>query len=770
MLHKDVHKIKRWIPIEGKTGIVMEGSSWRWEYHHKSQAFLWSSSFIDILDNPNQEVDASLDSFIKLIHPEDQESVRKAWTQSIRTEESYSIEYRLKIAQDSFIWISEYCRTEFDKNGNPIRSVGILHDISDWKTQEEQLNKEKDRLQDVLSSIGAGTWEVNLLTGDTKRNKNWYHAFGYNPTDSPPHQNFGLSIIHPNDQKKVKESIDALIRGDQVVSELEVRLKHKQRDWIWVISRAQVISFKNGISERLSGIDFDISDQKKKEQTLQSWISLLNATLESIVDGILIINRFEKVVKWNRKGLILWNLSESLVQEGLFEKVIQHMARNLDDPAQFNEQAKAVYANPQESSFRQVRFADGKILEWYSKPQYMGNAVVGSVWSFCDITEQIRLQTQLQEQQMQIEYAMKEMPASIWTASHPDHTPVFFSESSEKLYGRSMDDIFANPDIELEFTHPEDREIAVKAYETLEKEGVAEFEYRLVHPDHSFIWVNRKMRAVRENGRIVRIQGIEVDITERKKYESQLLEAKMQAEAFSKAKSDFLSNMSHELRTPLTGIIGFADSLMMTPLNDEQRFLLQHIITASEALKNVVGNVLDISKIEAGKLELHPRSVDLLSLSRQTLSMVQYQAKQKQIQLSLTVDPLIPKVMIDPLRIQQILLNLVANAVKFTPERGRVDLTIKKRSDFPLCVGFEIADTGIGIPENEKKRIFEPFEQIDSSLTRKYSGTGIGLAISLELVQRMGSAIQVKSELGKGSTFFFDLELQPSSLHRKKGK
>ncbi len=770
MLQKNAHKTKRWIPIDGKIGIVLEGSSWRWEYHHKSQAFLWSSSLIDILENPNQEIDASLDSFIKLIHPEDQESVRKAWTQSISTEESYSIEYRVKTAQDSFIWISEYCRTEFDKNGNPIRSVGILHDISDWKIMEEHLSQEKDRLQDVLSSIGAGGWEINLLTGDIVRNKNWYQAFGYNSKDSLPHQDYGLSIVHPNDRQKAIDSLGSFIRGNQSVSEVEIRLKHKQRGWIWVASRAQLITDKNGNPERLSGIDFDITEQKKKEQTLQSWISLLNATLESIVDGILIINRSEKIVKWNQKGLILWNLSESLIQERSLSTVIQHMSLNVDDPAQFYEQAREVYSNPQEPSFRQIQFSDGKILEWFSNPQYMGDAVVGSVWSFCDITEQIRLQTQLQEQQMQIEYAMKEMPASIWTASHPDHIPVFFSESSEKLYGRSMEEIFANPDIELEFTHPEDRETALKAYETLEKQGTAEFEYRLVQPDHSFIWVNRKMRAVKENGRIVRIQGIEVDITERKKYESQLLEAKMQAEAFSKAKSDFLSNMSHELRTPLTGIIGFADSLRMTSLDDEQQFLLQHIITASEALKNVVGNVLDISKIEAGKLELHPRSVDLLSLSQQTLSMVQYQAKQKQIDLSLSVDPNIPKVMIDPLRIQQILLNLVANAVKFTSNGGQVSLTIKKRGDVPLCVRFVIADTGIGIPENELKRIFEPFEQIDSSLTRKYSGTGIGLAISLQLVQRMGSTIQVKSELGQGSTFFFDLALQTAAIHRKKGK
>ncbi len=375
------------------------------------------------------------------------------------------------------------------------------------------------------------------------------------------------------------------------------------------------------------------------------------------------------------------------------------------------------------------------------------------------VYERKELEQEVLEQQQRINSIMDEMPGSVWSISYPDYASIYFSPSSEKLYGRSLEEIQGNPDIEFEFTHPDDLPITKKAFEILERDGKAEFEYRLVRPDHSFVWVNSKMEAIRENGSIIRIHGIDTDITERKTMESKLLEMKKEAEAASKAKSLFLSNMSHELRTPLTGMIGFAETLHETGLTCEQHYLLNHIITASKALQEVVGNVLDIAKIEAGKLDLHPRPTDLNQLCHHIRSLVQFQAGQKSIHIQINVDPSIPKVSVDPLRLQQILLNLVGNAIKFTPDLGTVSVQISRVSSDPLQIRFEVADTGIGISEEDQQRIFLPFEQADGSATRRFGGTGLGLAIASELIQLMGAHMHVHSKPNVGSTFFFTLWL-----------
>ena len=375
------------------------------------------------------------------------------------------------------------------------------------------------------------------------------------------------------------------------------------------------------------------------------------------------------------------------------------------------------------------------------------------------VYERKELEQEVQEHQLRINYLMDEMPGSVWSISYPDYASIYFSPSSEKLYGRPLEEIQGNPEIEFEFTHPDDLPITEKAFETLEREGRAEFEYRLVRPDHSFVWVNSKMEAIRENGTIIRIHGIDIDITERKMMESKLLEMKKEAEAASKAKSQFLSNMSHELRTPLTGMIGFAETLQATGLTRDQHYLLNHIITASKALQEVVGNVLDIAKIEAGKMDLHPRPTDLNRLCRHIQSLVQFQVDQKSIHIQIHVDPSLPKVSVDPLRLQQILLNLIGNAIKFTPDRGTVSVQVLRFLADRLCVRFEVTDSGIGISEEDQQRIFLPFEQADGSPTRRFGGTGLGLAIASELIHLMGSKLHVHSKPNIGSIFSFNLWL-----------
>lgn len=256
-----------------------------------------------------------------------------------------------------------------------------------------------------------------------------------------------------------------------------------------------------------------------------------------------------------------------------------------------------------------------------------------------------------------------------------------------------------------------------------------------------------------------------VDITHRKKVEEELLKAKEVAVAASLAKSEFLANMSHEIRTPLNGVIGFSDLLMKTNLTDTQFQYSSTISQSASSLLDIINDILDFSKIEAGKLELDIAKSDLYEIGGQVADMVKFQANKKKLELLLNISHEIPRyIWVDEVRIKQVLLNILGNAVKFT-QNGEIEFKIEILPDnvAPLTkFRFSVRDTGIGISEKQQLKIFEAFSQEDSSTTKKFGGTGLGLTISNKLLALMGSELKLQSKAGIGSTFYFDVSLSAS--------
>jgi signal transduction histidine kinase/ActR/RegA family two-component response regulator len=313
--------------------------------------------------------------------------------------------------------------------------------------------------------------------------------------------------------------------------------------------------------------------------------------------------------------------------------------------------------------------------------------------------------------------------------------------------------------------HPEDLDMAL-AMVNAHLSGITphfEVTFRFRHKDSHYLWMlSRGLAVCDAAGKAVRMVGTHTDVSAQKRAEEALIQSKDAAEAANRAKSEFLANMSHEIRTPMNGVLGMLTLALDTPLSEEQHEYLDLARSSADALLHILNDILDFSKIEAGRMDVHLESIDPRELANELTRFLAPRCRDKGLAFVSEIDPALPvRVLADPVRLRQVLVNLLGNAIKFTAS-GEIRLSLR-RIENSLRIG--VRDSGIGIAPERQVEVFQAFTQADNSITRRFGGTGLGLTISNRLVQLMGghmgreSTLGLNSEPGRGSEFFFTLPL-----------
>ena len=401
----------------------------------------------------------------------------------------------------------------------------------------------------------------------------------------------------------------------------------------------------------------------------------------------------------------------------------------------------------------EIRWVDGRATALRSKE----GELTGFVGTLTDITERKRTESALRQREERFRTIIEEMTDDFWEVDLRGSF-TFFNQQAVASNGRSREEL-----MELSSRELMDEKNAEKANMVLKQiyitgEPVRGVFLELIRGDGTK-WISESsVSLIRDSeGRPVGFRGISRDVTERKKAEIELRQAKEAAEAANRAKSEFLANMSHEIRTPMNGIIGMTDLMLNTDLTAEQRECLEMVKTSADALMTIINDILDFSKIEAGNLSLDPIDFYLRESLNETIKPLALKAQEKGVNLTCQVPPEVPDALVGDFgRLRQVLINLISNAVKFT-NRGEITVRVKLESQTGdgMRLHFAVSDTGIGILPEKQRLIFEAFSQADGSTTRKYGGTGLGLTISSRLIEMMQGEIGVESRVGEGSTFYF---------------
>lgn len=663
--------------------------------------------------------------------------------------------------EGSQLYVSAACSPVRDDDGNVKGVVAAFRDINLIKQAEDELRRNNDHYRELFENFPAMIWRCDANRQAVYYNKQWLDYTGKTLEEeiSTPWP----GKMHPEDKDRCREIWFENFKL-QKPFELDYRLKRHDGTYHWINDRRGPVFDLSGNFAGYIGFCTDITDRKKAEHALRNSEEKFRNIFNNASDTIIIQEIQEgglpgRIIEVNETACEVWGYSK---EEFLGLNVMDLNAGDNYDRyehlgSKLNEMGSITFAEKgitKKGSLLDVEI-DAHIIALNGRKVML--AVVR------DITNRRQAELQILESQQRYQALFMNMGKAF--ADHRlimdehgnladleflqvnDAYEKYFGHKKEELLNKKYSEVFSKKSIDkmLQWVY--------KVVTTGQSETIEAF-----FSDITGRWYSISAYSPEK----YHLAAIFTDIHERKVAELELSKAKEQAEAANKAKSEFLANMSHEIRTPINGIVGMIDLTLLTGLNDEQRENLQLAKSCSGTLLNVINDILDFSKMEAGKLVIRNIDFNIKKLIVETVRAHSVRAGNKGIELAYMFSSNIPEYQSgDPDRLQQILNNLISNAVKFT-DKGEITVGAKM-TDVPggyAEILFSVSDTGIGISEENTKRLFQSFSQIDGSFTRKFGGAGLGLVISKQLVEKMGGRIWVESQEGRGSTFYFTIKFK----------
>ncbi|MDB5310446.1 MAG: signal transduction histidine kinase [Gemmataceae bacterium] len=698
-----------------------------------------------------------------LIHPADREPVEGAIQAYLAGKTGQlEVEHRARHKDGSYRWMLSRGVATRDPTGRPVRMIGSSIEITAHKRAEEALRVSEERFRRYFELGLVGMAITSPAKTWIEINDELCRILGYDRGELS--KKTWAELTHPDDLAADLANFDRVLAGEIDGYSLDKRWIRKDGEVVHAIISVRCVRLPDGAVDYFVSLLQDVTARKRAEEALRDSEA-----------------RFRTVA--NAAPILIWQSDPDMQCFFFNQPRLAFTGRTLEQevgsgwtdglhpddlPHCLAAYAEAFDARREFEIDYRLRRADGEyrtILDRGTPVFGVDGTFTGYIGGGIDITERGRAEAALRASEERFRGTFENAAVGI---AHKDAAGRFLrvNEKYCEVVGYTREELLARSSHDI--THPADLVAELGQYTRLTRGEVPcySLEKRYIRKDGSLIWIDQTVSLQRDAaGRPAYAIAVLQDTSERKRLEWEFRQAKEAAEAANRAKDEFLANVSHEIRTPMNAILGMTELALDTPLTEDQRQCLETVKSAADNLLGIINDLLDFSKITAGKLDLDPTDFSLRVVVGETLRSLAMRAHKKGLELVCHVDPAVPDALLgDAGRLRQVFLNLVGNAIKFT-DRGEVVVRVGVEAGGGPApegeVGLRVAvtDTGIGIPADKQEKIFRAFEQEDTSTTRKYGGTGLGLTIAARLAALMGGTITVDSRPGRGSTFAFTARL-----------
>ncbi|WNG49764.1 PAS domain-containing protein [Archangium minus] len=648
----------------------------------------------------------------------------------------------------------------------PVKPASAQHE-----TLEQELTRTQQQYEELVNTLDGIVWEADVGFRFTFVSKQAERLLGHPPQQWLQEPDFWRNHVHPEDREWAQAYCMKATR-ERRPYEFEYRMLATDGRSVWLRALVTVLAEK-GRPLRLRGIMVDVTEQRQARETLEQVASMLRATFDSITDGVLVVDRNQRITAFNKRFLQIWDIPDELLQGEVDpQKVLAAAVAQLKNPELVRARVYALYAAPEQEDVDTVELLNGRILERTSLPQRLGNTIIGRIWSFRDVTEERRAKAE-QERLLAAEQTAREQLEESFAL-----LDTFLNNAPIGMGFLNRDLRFIRTNDALALLHGRTREEEVgRTLREMTPYAAATIEplmRRVIETGEPVIGLDLelevpatpgKLRYFRvsyypvrtKSGRIVGLGAVVVELTAERRAQAERERLLREAHEAIQIRDDFLSIASHELKTPLTPLKLHLRMLEQRCTSDQPipPHLVRKSLAQVDRLSGVISDMLDSSQIEAGRLELEHEPLSLQQLLRETLADFRPNCLHHPLEYEECAEELV--VLGDRARLAQVLTNLLENALKYSPQKGPIRVTLTRSGADALV---SVSDSGIGIPADQHEYLFERFFRARNAPISGFGGMGLGLYICRHIVERHGGHIWAESETGHGATFRFTLPVR----------